>query len=67
MTKTDMFPLNQAATLITASCFPFRIINKGFIEIRPAFSSLFTENFGISFVKYKIDMVRWMNPPLLAV
>lgn len=63
-----MFSLNQAATSIPASHFPFRIVNKGFkylgVEITPAFLSLFTKNCNILFEKCKKDMARWMNLPL---
>ena len=66
--KSEMFPLNQSASLIPVSNFPFRVVNKGFkylgVEITSAFSSLFTKNFGILFEKCKKDMDRWSNLPL---
>ena len=66
--KSEMFPLNQSATSIPPSHFPFRIANKGFkylgVEITPAFLSLFTKNSNILFEKCKKDFARWINLPL---
>lgn len=49
--KSEIFPLNQSATLIPALDLPFRVVRKGFkylgVEITPTFPSLFTKNFGI--------------------
>ena len=63
-----MFPLNQSATSIPPSHFPFRIVNKGFkylgVEIPPAFLSLFTKNCNILFEKCKKAFARWMILPL---
>lgn len=55
--KSEIFPLNQNASLIPASHLPFRIVRKGFkylgIEITPTFPSLFTKNVGTLFEKCK--------------
>ena len=56
--KSEMFPLNQAATQIPPIHFPFKIVKKGFkylgVEITPTFSSLFVKNFGVLFDVSKI-------------
>ncbi len=69
--KSEIFPLNQPATLIPASRLPFRIVEKGFkylgIEITPTFSSLFTKNFTVLFEKCKKDMAKWAKLPLSIV
>ena len=63
-----MFPLDQSATSIAPSHFPFRIVNKCFkylgVEINPAFLTLFTKKFKILFEKCKKDFARWINLPL---
>lgn len=45
--------VSKKGNLITASCFLFRIVNKGFkylgVVITPTFSSLFTKNFIMNF------------------
>uniref|UniRef100_A0A3P8RZT2 Uncharacterized protein n=1 Tax=Amphiprion percula TaxID=161767 RepID=A0A3P8RZT2_AMPPE len=69
--KSEMFPINQAATQILPSHSPFRIVSKGFkylgVEVTSAFSSLFVKNFGVLFEKCKKDMERWRNLPLSIV
>ena len=68
--KSEIFPLNQSATSIPPSHFPFRIVNKGFkylvVEITPAFLSLFTKDFNILFENFLKYYARWMNLPLSA-
>ena len=69
--KSEMFPLNQAASQISPSHFPFKVVKKGFkylgVEITPTFSLLFIKNFGVLFEKCKQDMVRWSSLPLSLV
>ena len=66
-----MFPLNQAATQIPPTTFPFKIVKKGFkylgVEITPAFSSMFVKNVGALFDKCKQDMMRCSNLPLSVI
>lgn len=66
--KSEMFPLNQAASQITTSHFPFKVVRKGFkylgVEIPSTFPLLFTKNFGVLFEKCKQDMTRWSTLPL---
>lgn len=69
--KSEVFPLNQAASQISPSHFPFNVVKKGFrylgIEIPPTFSLLFIKNFGMLLEKCKQDMARWSCLPLSIV
>ena len=69
--KSEMFPLNLAASQILPSHFPFKVVKKGFkylgVEITPTFSLLFIKKFGVLFEKCKQDMVRWSSLPLSLV
>ena len=63
--------LNQSASQIYPSHFPFKVVKKGFkyfgVEITHTFSLLFIKNFGVLFEKCKQDMVRWSSLPLSLV
>ena len=69
--KSEMFPLNQAASQIPQIHFPFKVVKKGFkylgVEITPTFSLLFIKNFGVLLEKCKEDMMRWSGLPLSLV
>ena len=69
--KSEMFPLNQAASQISPSPFPFKVLKKGFkylgVEIPPTFPLLFIKNFGVLLEKCKQHMVRWSSLPLYLV
>ena len=69
--KSEMFPLNQAASQISPSHFPFKVVKKGFkylgVEITHTFPLLFIKNFGVLLEKCKQDMVRWSSLPLSLV
>uniref|UniRef100_A0A671TSK6 Reverse transcriptase domain-containing protein n=1 Tax=Sparus aurata TaxID=8175 RepID=A0A671TSK6_SPAAU len=68
ISKTECFPVNNAAKRISAEALPFRLAHNSFrylgINISHSLSSLHTNNFMKLVVEVRSDLARWDSLPL---